>query len=460
MEGLTRNIKQQQIQSEEQKTILCTLAESVSRPGCHFLEVGSWCGDSTVLIGRIAKNDNGKLFCVDWWKGNPGTDLFGIAAKEDIFSFFWDRICREGLDEVVVPIRTRSDVAAQILKNDLFDLIFLDGDHGYDGALTDIRNYAPLVRRGGILCGHDCEGRISDYEKGFLETGKNMDYYETVHCGVVLAVGTIFNDSSINHNIWSVRACVQGNDWEPTNLVFPGIEDRRQGPPPPPIGFTKNYELLRYGRLVYAFPRSLGHFDITNEENRKHPEIIVSETMPGIEKLIGEKVFSAPVLLESYKRYNLVQHDNLIYALSQDLGQMDLIRIDECELSEYRQSGKCAIGGSLDEAKDLVDQLVSEDLIELVEEGHKGFNIVLYRGKYYAISQSLGPVDFTRLEEQKLREYQENGKCFIGNSLYEAKHLVDQMLSLHEDISDRLESTGIKSMRRVRAISCIKRWLG
>jgi hypothetical protein len=37
----------------------------------------------------------------------------------------------------------------------LFDLVFLDGDHSYQGLLEDIQGWWPRVRQGGILAGHD-----------------------------------------------------------------------------------------------------------------------------------------------------------------------------------------------------------------------------------------------------------------------------------------------------------------
>ena len=34
-------------------------------------------------------------------------------------------------------------------------VIFIDGDHSYEGALKDIANYYPKVKSGGIFAGHD-----------------------------------------------------------------------------------------------------------------------------------------------------------------------------------------------------------------------------------------------------------------------------------------------------------------
>lgn len=351
------NVKINQMLVLEQKIVLETLAKSVAKPGCRFLEIGSWCGDSTVILGKIAQKYGGHLFCVDGWKGSVGTELDEIASKVDVFSIFWNRICEEGLEDVVVPIRTRSDIAAEILKENTFDFIFIDGDHRYDSVLQDIKLYVSLVNKdGGILCGHDCEGYISDYDSGFLESGKDLDFHETVHCGVVLAVGFVFEDYSINHSIWSIR--VNGMDWEPTNLKYEGIKDKRQVIPPL-IGFTKNYNVLRYGRLIYAVPHSLAAFDITDEESRKLPGMIKGESESEIERLLGEKIChdDAPLLLETYKNYNMVWYGNHTHAISQFLGPLDLTRLEERVVKEYIKQGKYVIADSVNEAKSRVDAI-------------------------------------------------------------------------------------------------------
>lgn len=39
---------------------------------------------------------------------------------------------------------------------DTYDMVYIDGDHSYEGALSDLRYYAPMVKRGGILVIDDC----------------------------------------------------------------------------------------------------------------------------------------------------------------------------------------------------------------------------------------------------------------------------------------------------------------
>lgn len=64
----------------------------------------------------------------------------------------------------------------------------------------------------------------------------------------------------------------------------------------------------------------------------------------------------------------------------------------------------------------------------LVMEGYKGFNIVLYKNKFYALAQVIGSLDLKLENEYKLLEYQESGKCVIGDSLEGAKDLVNQLV--------------------------------
>ncbi|MFC1546873.1 class I SAM-dependent methyltransferase, partial [bacterium] len=260
------DIKQKQMANEEQKQVIKLLAESAAKPGCMFLEVGSWMGESTLLLANTAKQHGGHVVCVDWWKGNRGTDLTNIASKIDVQSIFWAKICKEKLEHVVIPIKSESLLASKFIKDDTFDIVFLDADHRYNGILNDIKNYSSKVKKkNGILCGHDCEGYINDYELSFLEKGKNIDYFETVHCGVVLAVARSFEEYSINHSIWSVKHICINNKWEPVNIDLRGLENRKQTPAPA-LGITQNHSLVRYGMTVYAVPFSIDPASVKKEE--------------------------------------------------------------------------------------------------------------------------------------------------------------------------------------------------
>lgn len=66
---------------------------------------------------------------------------------------------------------------------------------------------------------------------------------------------------------------------------------------------------------------------------------------------------------------------------------------------------------------------------QLSEEGYKGFNVVKFKDKFFALSQELGHVD---LENVNLSELGLDSKCFVGSSEAEVKTYVDWMLDSEE----------------------------
>merc|ERR1711937_1025669 len=54
-----------------------------------------------------------------------------------------------------VIICQRSVDAAAWIASDSLDLVFIDGDHSYDGIREDFGVWRPKLRIGGILAGHD-----------------------------------------------------------------------------------------------------------------------------------------------------------------------------------------------------------------------------------------------------------------------------------------------------------------
>ncbi len=87
----------------------------------------------------------------------------------------------------------------KILKNKEIDLLFIDGDHTYEGVKQDFEMYAPLVKKNGIIAFHDIvvypPEYICDVDKFWKEIKEFYEYKEIVEnweqgsCGI----GLIFN---------------------------------------------------------------------------------------------------------------------------------------------------------------------------------------------------------------------------------------------------------------------------
>lgn len=52
-------------------------------------------------------------------------------------------------------IELKSDEAVKIFNKCELDFAWIDGDHSYEQVKRDIRNYLPLIKKGGIIGGHD-----------------------------------------------------------------------------------------------------------------------------------------------------------------------------------------------------------------------------------------------------------------------------------------------------------------
>lgn len=122
-------------------------------------EIGSWMGASARCFATHASVE--QVFCIDHWdrtrveKYQPG--IHPEHLMNNMYEQFLANAVHSGTDSVITPIRLDSDAAADYcLANGItFDLIYVDGDHTTVGARSDILKWAPLLNKGGYICGDD-----------------------------------------------------------------------------------------------------------------------------------------------------------------------------------------------------------------------------------------------------------------------------------------------------------------
>lgn len=328
---------------DNQLIILEELCSTVAKKDCMFLEIGSWLGDSTIPLAKIAKANNGKLFCIDWWKGNPATKLNNLAENYDVFSIFWNRIIANNLQDTVIPLRGNSKVIHKILKKSSFDFLFIDGDHSYDGITQDINNYIPLLKTHGIICGHDCEGYIDNFDSHILQKGKSLDYYQTIHCGVVLAVGEYFDNYAITQSIWSAKK-VSKNEWKSPMLNNDNSPSQAFFPP---LGYSESYFIYRAGKKLYARPKNI---DFSLPTTKKD-DPLSDFSLQSLSKKISEEIYFTDfskcetneceiILMMKFVDYNIVFFNQSYYAISLSLGELHLPALLEDKDKKSKLEGK------------------------------------------------------------------------------------------------------------------------
>jgi len=173
------------------------LAERVTEKNTIFVEIGSWKGHSASIIGRVARNMGGHLYCVDHWNGCEGTSSFHISHEQDIYSIFEHNMKVLHLWDCIIPLRMESLKAYKQFDDNSIDFLFIDADHRYTPFLSDLKAWYPKVKDGGIICGHDCETK---YSEAFPELKERIDEHLEVdfdgnyHCGVIKGLYDFFND--------------------------------------------------------------------------------------------------------------------------------------------------------------------------------------------------------------------------------------------------------------------------
>lgn len=128
------------------------------------LEVGSYCGKSTIYLGTAAKSNGGLVYAVDHHRGSEehqlgeeyhDADLYDKnAALMDSFREFRKNIRAANLEDTIVPIVAPSKIASRHWSTPL-GMVFIDGGHSFESALTDYRSWAAHLVPGGILAIHD-----------------------------------------------------------------------------------------------------------------------------------------------------------------------------------------------------------------------------------------------------------------------------------------------------------------
>ena len=149
--------------AEEEGVALYQHAFAAAQNG-PVLEVGSYCGKSTVYLGAACKQAGSVLFAVDHHRGSEehqlgeeyhDTTLYDVeCGKIDSFREFRRTLALAQLEDTVVPIVASSAMVARDWTTPLA-MVFIDGGHSMQAALTDYHSWSRHVMRGGLLAIHD-----------------------------------------------------------------------------------------------------------------------------------------------------------------------------------------------------------------------------------------------------------------------------------------------------------------
>lgn len=132
--------------------------------GGPLLEVGSYCGKSSIYLGAAALVNGRLLYAVDHHRGSEenqeGWDFHDpelvdpTIGRMDTLPIFRRNIFEAGLERTVVAVVGDSPTIAAAWTTGLA-LLFIDGGHASEPAHADYDGWTPKIVPGGILVIHD-----------------------------------------------------------------------------------------------------------------------------------------------------------------------------------------------------------------------------------------------------------------------------------------------------------------
>lgn len=155
-----------------------------------IVEIGTYCGKSTVYLAAAAREHGTVVVTVDHHRGSeehqPGWEYHDprlvdpATGRIDTLPALRRTLYAAGLEDTVVAVVGRSDTVARVWSTPLA-MVFIDGGHTEEAAHRDYEGWAPHVLPGGLLVIHDvfpdpAEGGQAPYDV----------YQRAIHSGLFI----------------------------------------------------------------------------------------------------------------------------------------------------------------------------------------------------------------------------------------------------------------------------------
>lgn len=200
----------------------------------QILEVGSWIGASTLSWAQGLNEFNqaqGAISCIDAWQPffdrqthqeKVYHDMELALGSETAYQLYLHNVGTIPNSITCQHLRGQSANLLPLLRENTFDIIFIDGDHRYQAVLKDIELSLSLVKESGIICGDDLNLQLFQVDQAHADHYREYDFIHdpktkhNFHPGVTLAVHEIFNEVSVWGGFWAMQR--QKNQWQKISL--------------------------------------------------------------------------------------------------------------------------------------------------------------------------------------------------------------------------------------------------
>ena len=179
-----------------------------------IVEIGSWCGRSTVILGLAARSHGPSIVHAidlfpekeDWSQNKDGSYSFMVQVNDShaiggykdqtvwqkpyvndiepvyrenksVLTIFKKNIAQHGLQDLVIPHKGDSTVIDKVIQSPI-RLAFIDADHSYESVCNDIRNVEKYLTKGGYICFDDAFSCYDGVNKAINDMIISNDNYD------------------------------------------------------------------------------------------------------------------------------------------------------------------------------------------------------------------------------------------------------------------------------------------
>ena len=159
-----------------------TIVKMASKKGTHFVEVGSFMGQSSAIMAFLIEKSGKEITfdCVDLFEISEFSDHehegYINTFGGDMFKAFGVNLDMAGLSKYINKAHKGTSLdTARLYKDMSVDVVYLDASHKYEDVKDDILAWWPKIKINGYLAGDDFDQKdvaravmevFNDYEEG------------------------------------------------------------------------------------------------------------------------------------------------------------------------------------------------------------------------------------------------------------------------------------------------------
>ena len=148
----------------------------------YGVEIGSFVGASACFLAA-GMNHQTKLICIDTWENDAMSEGKRDTKKE------FDENTKLYKEKIVKVQGYSTNVVEEVFSiTQTIDLLFIDGDHSYEGCKADWDLYSPYLKSGSCVIFHDigwAEGVVKVIEKDAKPKMSSFDSLPNMFWGYI-----------------------------------------------------------------------------------------------------------------------------------------------------------------------------------------------------------------------------------------------------------------------------------